>query len=297
MEDFVLSPTVSVVLPTYNRERTIRRAITSVLSQSDVTLELIVVDDASTDNTVQVIEDLLADDRVRLVRNEKTCGGAAARTRGLELATGPFIAFQDSDDEWLADKLALQVADLVDRAHSYAGNYTSFIRVAKGSAEHLPNAAAINSGRTLFSSLIRKNFITTQSLLIRRQVIDEIGGFDEDLPRFQDWDLVLRIASRWDLAFIDTPTVILFDTPGNLTSFALKDIPARQRILAKWEEHEALTTEVRAQHEHIMARILSGNGRPREAVLHAAKAWAMRPQSIRYLGSLLVAEVARIGAK
>lgn len=297
MEDFVLSPTVSVVLPTYNRERTIRRAITSVLSQADVSLELIVVDDGSTDDTVRAIDDLLADDRVHLVRNAKSGGGAAARNRGLELAKGAFIAFQDSDDEWLADKLSLQLADLADRDASYAGNYTSFIRVAKGSAEHLPQASAMRSGRTLFSSLIRRNFITTQSLLIRRQVIDEIGGFDEHLPRFQDWDLVLRIASRWDLSFIETPTVVLFDTPGNLTSFPLKDIPARERILAKWDKHEELTIEVRAQHEHIMARILSANGQPREAVRHAARAWRMRPHSVRYLGSLLVAQAAGLVAK
>lgn len=297
MEDFVLSPTVSVVLPTFNRERTIRRAITSVLSQAGISLELIVVDDASSDNTLRVIEDLLADERVRLVRNETCGGGAAARNRGLELAKGEFIAFQDSDDEWLADKLALQVADLTARETSFAGNFTSFIRVARESAEYLPHLAAMRSGDTLFSSLIRKNFITTQSLLIRRQVIEEIGGFDEGLPRFQDWDLVLRIASRWDLAYLDTPTVVLFDTPGNLTSFALKDIPARKRILAKWEQHAALTTEVRAQHEHIMARILSSNGRPKEAVGHAARAWSMRPQSVRYFGSLLVAQLTGLGAK
>jgi glycosyltransferase involved in cell wall biosynthesis len=297
MEDFVLTPTVSVVLPTYNRERTIRRAITSVLSQSEVPLELIVVDDASTDDTVRVIEDLLSDERVRLVRNEKTGGGAAARNRGLEQARGEFIAFQDSDDEWLAGKLALQVADLMARDESYAGNYTSFIRVSKGAAEYLPNAAARAPAESLFASLIRKNFITTQSLLVRRKVIDEIGGFDDALPRFQDWDLVLRIADRWDIAFLDTPTVVLFDTPGNLTSFALKDIPARERILGKWERHEALTTEMRAHHEHIMARILSGNGQAREAVLHAEKAWSMRPQSIRYLGSLFVARAAALRTK
>lgn len=290
-----MSPVVSVVVPTYNRERTIRRAITSVLSQTGVALELIVVDDASTDNTVRLIEDLLEDDRVRLVRNPKTAGGAAARNRGLELARGEFIAFQDSDDEWLADKLSLQVSDIRLRGAEYAGNFTSFIRVAKASAEYLPSAAAMRSGDTLFSSLIRKNFITTQSLLIRREVIEEIGGFDEGLPRFQDWDLALRIAAGWKLAYLDTPTVVLFDTPGNLTSFALKDIPARQRILAKWMQHEALTTDVKAQHEHVMARILAANGQPKEAVGHAAKAWTTRPLSVRYLGSLIVTSAACLG--
>lgn len=282
-----MSPRVSVILPTFNRERTIGRALESVLNQTGVSFEIIIVDDASTDNTLKAISDYLDDDRVRLVRNTVTSGGAAARNRGLEVARGELIAFQDSDDEWLSGKLALQVERLDQCGPEYAGNYTSFIRVANNQAQYLPRIPASEAGGSIFRALIRQNHITTQALLLRRSVVEEVGGFDRELPRFQDWDLALRIASRWLIAYIDQPTVVLYDTPGNLTSFPLKDIPARERILSKWQDRAELTPEMRAHHEHTMSRILLNNREPREAFVHARRAMANRPFSLKHASSLI----------
>lgn len=282
----MFEPLVSVILPTFNRENTIRRAMTSVLNQAGVPLELIVIDDGSKDRTVEVIADLLEDPRVRLIQNTTNLGGSGARNRGIAEARGRFLAFQDSDDEWLGGKLSLQLAKLGESDDTHAGNYTAYIRVKNSAAEYMPPPALRLDDRPLFERLIETNHITTQALLVRREIVAGLGGFDESLPRFQDWDLVLRIANRWKLAFIDVPTVIVYDTPGNLTSYSLKDIPARQRILSKWLDHAALTRSVRAAHNYKIGRIFYQNGRATEALPAALASVRGNPASPKYLASL-----------
>jgi glycosyltransferase involved in cell wall biosynthesis len=277
---------VSVILPTFNRENTIRRAMTSMLNQVDVPLELIVIDDASKDRTIEAIADLLEDPRVRLIQNTTNLGGSGARNRGIAEARGRFLAFQDSDDEWLGGKLSLQLSKLAESDDSHAGNYTAYIRIKNAAAEYMPPAALRPDGRPLFERLIETNHITTQALLVRREIVVGLGGFDESLPRFQDWDLVLRIANRWRLTYIDVPTVVVYDTPGNLTSYSLKDVPARQRILSKWIDHAALTRSVRAAHNYKIGLFFYQNGRATEALPAALASVRGNPASPKYLASL-----------
>ncbi|MEP0213205.1 MAG: glycosyltransferase family 2 protein, partial [Cellulophaga sp.] len=105
----MIKPLVSIIIPTYNRQLTIRRAIDSVLSQSYSNIEIIVVDDCSNDKTYLIMENFKSDDRVQYIRLDKNVGGGGARNLGIKASKGEYIAFQDSDDVWLEDKLVKQM--------------------------------------------------------------------------------------------------------------------------------------------------------------------------------------------
>jgi glycosyltransferase involved in cell wall biosynthesis len=209
-------PSVSVIIPTYNRARTIGRALRSVLQQTYGNLEVIVVDDGSTDRTKNVVEGF-NDTRVSYVRLPSKHGANAARNAGIKLATSDFIAFQDSDDEWLPYKIEKQMEVFQAASTDTGVVYTGFIRYCENEAIYLPKRNGLKSGRIL-TSLLEGNFITTQSVVIRRRCFDEVGMFDENIPRFQDWELFLRIAEEYDFICIDEPHVVAYHSPISITA-------------------------------------------------------------------------------
>jgi glycosyltransferase involved in cell wall biosynthesis len=194
-----MSPQVSVVIPVFNRPGAVRRAIESVLAQTRQDFEIIVVDDASTDGTPAAVT-AIGDPRVRVVRHERNLGGSAARNTGIRSGSAPFVAFLDSDDEWMPDKLARQLEVFERSASTLALVYTGCVRVfANGDVirfipRHDPN---------LTRSLLTENVIGETSLgMVRRSALEAIGGFDENLPSCQDLDLWLRLSERFGVGFI-----------------------------------------------------------------------------------------------
>ncbi|MBI1203468.1 MAG: glycosyltransferase [Rhodopseudomonas sp.] len=227
-----MTPVVSVIIPTYNRAGTLARAIDSVLAQTWRDLELIVVDDASSDGSRDVIAGY-ADNRLRYLRHDARKGGAAARNTGIVAARADLVAFQDSDDAWLPEKLQAQI-EYMNLHAADAVVYTGMKRFNRnGSAEYIPpESIALRQGDIL-PSLLRENFVSTQTILVRKALLEEIGMFDPDLPRFQDWDLVLRLAARTSFGLIDRPLVDVYETAGNISSIVANDLPARLCIIKK----------------------------------------------------------------
>ena len=183
---------ISVVIPTYNRERTLPRAIGSVLRQTYQEIELIVVDDGSTDQTRSLIESM-DDKRIRYVYQPNQ-GACAARNRGVLEAKGSLIAFQDSDDEWLEDKLARQVeymrqtqADIVFHAFSREG--------LEAEPEHVPDEC-IPSKLVCFDDLVPVNMMGTSTILGKRECFIA-EPFSTRYPRFQDWELAIRLVKKY----------------------------------------------------------------------------------------------------
>jgi len=184
-------------MPTYNRAKTIERSIQSVLKQTYQNLELIIVDDNSSDNTIEIIKSI-PDDRIKLITNPENKGASAARNIGIQAAKGDFIAFQDSDDEWMYNKLDTQIKDLF----SYNVDIVScaYYQHKNGKIKKLPIVEI--DDENIFSMLLYGNFIGTPSILGRRECfINEL--FDERLPRFQDWELMLRLARKCKIHFIN----------------------------------------------------------------------------------------------
>ena len=205
-------PLVSVIIPTFNRARTITHAVESVLQQTHRPLELIVVDDGSTDGTAEVLR--AYQDRLIYVYQENA-GPAAARNRGIRESKGDLLAFLDSDDEWRAAKLARQV-DLLQRAgDNVPCCLCDTLMRREGSAERTsfriarlrlgkPEGLWVNPAPVLATRFV----LFCQAVLIRRGFLLECGGFDERLWLMEDHDLALRLALRGPWAVIRDPLAV-----------------------------------------------------------------------------------------
>lgn len=184
------NPVISVILPTHNRARILARSMRSVLAQSFRALELIVVDDASTDHTAEVV-DQFDDPRVIYKRLSENSGAAVARNTGARLARGAYLAFQDSDDEWLLDKLTLQVDGLREsNADLLCCGYLS-VRADGAPLARLPDSRMV-AGEWGADNIYDFCFITP-TWLITRDAFMAQGGFDESMPNLEDWELSFRL--------------------------------------------------------------------------------------------------------
>lgn len=208
-------PAVSVVLPTYNRAPLLGRSIRSVLGQSYEDFELIVVDDGSTDETAAVVAGF-RDPRVRYVALSGNRGAGAARNVGIRMARGRFLAFQDSDDEWLPSKLAKQMS-VFERGPSGLGVvYTDMQNVLRdGTTTYFP-APNVLPGRLVNSALrfYQVSNLGIQSTLIRREYLDEVNHFNEELPALEDLEMFIRLSRRCAFHHLREPLVKYYDTQG-----------------------------------------------------------------------------------
>jgi glycosyltransferase involved in cell wall biosynthesis len=203
-------PKVSVIIPTYNRKKKILNAIYSVQKQTFKDWELIISDDASIDGTEQLINKLIIDEsRIKLVISKRNLGVAHARNLGANKAKGKYLAFLDSDDKWVPEKLDLQVSfmDSLDETWgaSYTGAKVNLIN-RKKVVESIPKKSGY-----IFNELLRFNAqIWTPTFMVRSNIYDELGGMDEDFIRHQDLDFFRRVAERYKIAAIPVPLAELF---------------------------------------------------------------------------------------
>jgi len=196
-------PKVSVIIPTYNRAHILREAIDSVLSQKYNNLELMVVDDGSTDETKEVVSWYIP--RLTYIYQERQ-GVSAARNRGIDLARGNYLAFLDSDDLWLPNKLYLQMEFMENNPKALIC-YTEEIWIRRGVRVNPMKKHKKYSGM-IFEHCLPLCTISPSSALITRSLLKEIGGFDEGLKVCEDYDLWLRISARYPIYLIDTPLII-----------------------------------------------------------------------------------------
>jgi glycosyltransferase involved in cell wall biosynthesis len=234
-------PAVSVIIPTFNRAGTLPRAIKSVFEQTLKDWELIVVDDASVDGTPQLIRGL-SDGRIKYLRHENNRGPSGARNSGIEAARGTYIAFLDSDDEWLPEKLARDV-QVFSSSHDMGLVYTGeYILGPQGSMEILLPTL---QGR-VYKDLLARDFIGSCSrVAVRRDALETAGKFDEQLVNEEDWDLWLRIAKSFSIGLVTECLVKHYVGHEQLTSRAgsLRRIyDGRARIIAKHRERMAQAT-------------------------------------------------------
>lgn len=191
---------VSVVVPTYNRADLILQTLQSVLAQTFTDYEIIVIDDGSTDNTAEILRELIETGKIQYVWQENQ-GESAARNQGLRLARGEYIAFLDSDDLWLPQKLEAQVSYL--DAHPEIGLAQScFSKFDHATGKDLGTRnSAWFSGRIYPEILMHwSDLMATDAILIRAEALERVGGFDENLRRAEDLDLWRRISRYYPFA-------------------------------------------------------------------------------------------------
>ncbi len=197
-------PKVSVIIPTCNRADFLRTALESVQQQTFRDFETLVIDDASQDHTPEVVRSFTSMP-VRYFRHETRKGGAAARNTGIVNAYGCYLAFLDDDDEWLPEKLHLQV-DLLDHSPAEVGIvYTGYVIIERGSGREIARKVPLRRGR-IASFLFEENSVGgTSSVMIRKECFATVGLFDEQLPSFQDYDLWIRLAQEFQFDYVQGP--------------------------------------------------------------------------------------------
>ncbi len=207
-----MSEIVSVIIPTWNREEIIKKAVDSALNQSYYNIEVLVCDDGSTDNTESVVKSI-EDERVRWIAGEHSGRPAVPRNKGIKEAKGEWVAFLDSDDEWLPEKLEKQLAAMVESGLMASG--TNGWRVINGEVTK-EKFIFWNCSRITFNNLLPGNLVMNCSSVVHASLFDLVEGFPEETEfrAIEDYALWLRAATQTDFAFVKEPLVLYSDNPN-----------------------------------------------------------------------------------
>ena len=208
-------PVISVIIPTYNAERTILETITSVQKQTFSDFELLLINDGSSDRTLELLQNI-SDERLQIFSYENA-GVSVARNRGIAHATGEVIAFLDADDLWTPDKLELQVAALQQHPQAGVAYSWTYIMDEKGKSFHVDESIFFEGD--VYVNLLVRNFICSGSnSLIRRQAIESVGEFDPTLTHGEDWEFYLRLAADWPFVVVPKAQILYRQTSGSASS-------------------------------------------------------------------------------
>ncbi|MEP9411068.1 MAG: glycosyltransferase [Candidatus Brocadia sp.] len=206
---------VSVILPTYNCAHFLQDSLGSVLSQTYDFYEIIVVDDGSTDNTKAVLNPFMQ--KIKYIHLEQNRGLPTARNIGIQSAQGTYIAFLDADDLWLPEKLQTDV-NCFDQHPEVSMVYSRHINIdEKGFALGGDRKKRLPSGNIFIRLFSEQNFVISSSVVVRKDVFETVGLFDEKLINCQDWDMWLRIAFYFQVAGINKPLVKYRHNPRSLS--------------------------------------------------------------------------------
>ena len=252
-------PLVSVIIPTYNREKVIGRSINSVLNQTYQNFEIIVIDDCSQDDTETVIN-AYQDNRIHYVRNERNLGAAGSRNAGMKLAQGEYIAFQDSDDEWHPGKLEKQIRAIeadTETAEGEAGMvYCQAYKELGGMMRRFPAEDTPMEYKTgnILSTFLFVSLASTQTIMIKKKVWEEIGGFHEELKNLEEWEYCIRIAEKFRIVFVNEPLVTLYYSDNNISGNHIAGMKTEFYILKRIEQYLTTPELIKVKMDAILER-------------------------------------------
>ncbi len=237
-ENSVNQPKATVIIPTYNRVKTLERSIRSILAQTYTDYELIIIDDGSTDNTKELIMEI-KDDRIHYIKSPVNRGAANARNIGIRAAKGEYIAFQDSDDEWVPDKLEKQVKVLDSTDAEIGMVYSRFFYDLGGNRilKHPPESMSYEEkSGYIYPQMLKQNLIGTPTMLVRKECLNKVGMFNASLKSLEDWELCLRISKEYKVYFIDELLHKAYITPGSLSFDIMASVQATCCMLKLYKE-------------------------------------------------------------
>ena len=265
------SPGICVVIPAFNSERTIERALASVASQTLRPEQIIVVDDASTDNTATVAQSF-AGAKVEVVRLPEPLGASGARNVGIRHANADLVAFLDADDEWKPSKLERQVEALLLMPEcSFVSCRTDLISPTGENLGDTFGKHVVTVGEHAWKALLESNFVTTPSVMVWRRCLEEMGGFDPALKIAEDQDLWIRLAERGWLGYVPECLVHEHEHASRLSGGAAMDqlmytLPMIEGHLARFRDR--LTAEeirlIRGRRYLRIGQLVFGRGEARE---------------------------------
>lgn len=231
--------TISIIIPVYNGEKTIKQTIESVLNQTFKDIEIIVINDGSTDTTVDIVKSI-ADSRLQIFSYENA-GLAATRNRGIRKAKGEFISFLDADDLWTPDKLEDQYKAL--KANPQAGVAYSWTNYIDHSGNLVRAGRRVKFTGWVYEQMLIGNFLENGSNpLIRSQILKEVGDFDESLSAAEDWDMWLRLCATHKFACVEKPQVLYRVSPNSMSTKLKKQEAACLQVINRVFMHEKAQT-------------------------------------------------------
>jgi len=222
-------PKVSVIIPTHNRAESLRAAITSVLNQTFHDFEIVIVDDASKDHTREVITNF-NDVRIKVIHNPFSKGDAGARNVGVMNSNGEYIAFLEDDDEWLPEKLQIQI-NLLDNSPSEVGGICTGRFTIKEA-----DRRAFSVWNPEINDLSKENFITTSSILLKKECFEKCGLFDESMPTSSDYDMWIRISKKYAFKSVNMPLMKYYIHDNSLSFNYEKMIRGVEILLKKYSD-------------------------------------------------------------
>ena len=239
---------VSIVIPVFNSERFIVECLNSVLNQSYKNIEIIIVDDGSTDKSVELINDYHSD--LIKIYSQVNSGQGKARNLGVEKAKGEWIAFLDSDDIWFVGKLEMQL----EHCKNYVWSHTDYFFIGDIIAPKTRSRDFVsNNPGYIFDSLIVENTIATSTVMIRKSIFLEFGGFNTSYRALQDWDLWLRISKKYDIGYYEKPIAEYRVHSTSVSRSTRRNFPYHMEIISQIFSEDGIA----ADNKHLKKNALS----------------------------------------
>ncbi len=273
-------PKVSVVIPTHNRANLLGRAVRSVLAQTFSDLEVLIADDASTDETSAMLR-AIGDPRIKHLRHDTNRGVSAARNTGLTNAAGEFIAFLDDDDEWLPEKLRIQLSRFEELGDSVGLVYSGFYELKGETNRVVAEVIPTERGR-IFESLLRQGtFSHASAILVRARCFETVGLFDETIRYGEDFDMWLRLAKKYEFDFVPVSLVRRYVHADGLTQNYDAIISGNEALLKKYREFFEGDSYVLNQRLHKLGTYYCFAGNTRRGRQAFCGAIAHRPLALK----------------
>jgi len=273
-------PTVSVVIPTYNRAHLIGKAIQSVFNQSYQDFEIIIIDDGSTDNTEEIIKGY-KDKRINYIKHERNQGISAARNIGIKKARGEYIAFLDSDDEWLPEKLDKQIK-VFQNEPPEVGVVCSWSFKINEKGNYIGKVCLPKKEGYMYKDLLSSNNLSVPTLLIRKECFEKVGLFDNLLNGQEDWDMWIRIAKYYRFVLIKAPLAKRRIHSKQISNDLERKIITAHRILLKYSDELKKSRSIYSKHYFYIGNRLCHMGKIKEGQRYLLKAISLYPLYIRY---------------
>ncbi len=279
-------PTVSVIIPTYNRPDLVKKAIQSVLNQTYHDFEIIVVDDGIKKRAEEAVKSF-SNQQIRYIKHPQNRGGAAARNTGIRASGGRFIAFLDDDDEWLPEKLEIQMKEFANTPAEVGFCFTAVTQ----KRDEGNFSSQVPSGIIDYYERSLQTFkgILTSSLIVKKKAFDNVGLFDENFPSHQEAELMIRLSREYKGLGINKPLVVMtvFSKHQSVGKNLDNRIAGREQILEKHFAKFRKRPQILAKHYFQLALFYRDNGQYKNARRVFKQAWQTKFSSRYFLHYLL----------
>jgi glycosyltransferase involved in cell wall biosynthesis len=227
-----MEPKISIIIPTYNRAGLLPQALTSALKQSFSDFEILILDDASTDDTYQRISSFLEDPRVRYIKHPQNIGISANRNYGISIAKGTYIAMLDSDDLWLDESKLSRQSEILD-THPDIGIVGTYVKIIDKEGKETGKISTHAADASIRRSMMFRNQFFQSSILMRKETLVDAGNYDEKIPIWEDYELYLRIGKLHQLRNIPEFLTAYRDHDSNISKESEEKSIRTYRILYK----------------------------------------------------------------